>query len=86
MSYYNYHATAKRLIREGKLIRWYIADRYRTIAPALVLVFDDIRHPIMPIREYRWEEYLPLLQAVAQRDPLTRGSAPSAQDTPESPR
>lgn len=59
MSYYNYHATAKRLIREGKLIRWYIADRYRSIAPALVLVY---RHPVMPIREYRWEEYLQLLQ------------------------
>ncbi len=62
MSYYNYHATAKRLIREGKLIRWYIADCYRSIAPALVLVFDDDLHPVMPIREYRWEEYLPLLK------------------------
>ena len=62
MSYYNYHAIAKRLIRKGKLVRWYIADRYRSIAPALVLVFDDDLHPVMPIREYRWEEYLPLLQ------------------------
>ena len=62
MSYYNYHATAKRLIREGKLIRWYITDRYHAITPALVLVFDDDRHPVMPIREYRWEEYFLLLQ------------------------
>lgn len=62
MSYYNYHATAKRLIREGKLVRWYIADRYKTIAPALVLIFDDDSHPVMPIREYRWDEYLPLLK------------------------
>ncbi len=64
MSYYNYHATAKRLIRDGKLIRWYITDRYHKISPALVLVFDDLRHPVMPIREHRWEEYLPLLRAL----------------------
>ena len=50
MSYYNYHATAKRLIREGKLIRWYIADRYHNIAPALVLGFVDDRYPVKPIR------------------------------------
>ena len=62
MSYYNYHATAKRLLREGKLLQWYITDRYKNISPALVLVFDDNRHPIMPIREYRWHEYLPLLR------------------------
>lgn len=62
MSYYNYHATAKRLIREGRLKKWFIADCYNNISPALVLVFDDIRHPIMPIRQYRWEEYLPLLK------------------------
>ena len=62
MSYYNYHATAKRLIREGRLKKWFIADSYNNISPALVLVFDDIRHPIMPIRQYRWEEYMPLLK------------------------
>jgi hypothetical protein len=27
-----------------------------------VLVFDDIRHPQMPIRAHRWAEYLPLLE------------------------
>lgn len=62
MSYFNYHATAKRLILQGKLIRYYITDRYRSISPALVLIFDDQKHPIMPIREHRWEEYLPLLK------------------------
>mgnify|MGYP001089798776 FL=1 len=65
MAYYHYHAVAKRLIREGKLRRWYIADRYKGIAPALVLIFDDERHPVMPIREYRFEEYLPLLTDTA---------------------
>ena len=61
MSYFNYHATAKRLITEGKLIGYYFAERHNTISPALVLLFDDYRHPIMPIRENRWAEYLPLL-------------------------
>lgn len=62
MSYYNYHATAKRLISEGKLKRWYITENYHGISPALVLVFEDERHPVMPIRAHRFDEYRPLLE------------------------
>ena len=62
MPYFNYHATAKRLIEQGKLKRYYITDSYRGISPALVLIFDDPVHPVMPVREHRWEEYLPLLR------------------------
>ena len=61
MSYFNYHATAKRLIAEGKLIGYFFTERHNAISPALVLLFDDYRHPIMPIRENRWAEYLLLL-------------------------
>ena len=61
MPYFNYHATAKRLIANGKLLDYYISENYRGVSPALVLVFDDAKHPFMPIREHRWEEYLPLL-------------------------
>ena len=61
MAYDNYHGTIRRLLGEGKLLTWYFAARHNGIAPALVLVFDDIRHPCMPVREYRWHEYLPLL-------------------------
>ena len=61
MSYYNYHAIAKRLIREGKLLSYYFTDRYKSISPALVLLFEDAKHPVMPIREHRFDEYLPLL-------------------------
>lgn len=61
MAYFNYHATAKRLLGEGKLIKWQIVAQYRGISPAMVLIFDDFRHPIMPIRKERWGEYLPLL-------------------------
>ncbi len=61
MAYFNYHATAKRLIGEGKLTGYYFTDDYRGISPALVLCFDDVRHPVMPIRAERWEEYAALL-------------------------
>lgn len=61
MSYFSYHATAKRLIAGGKLRGWYITENHNGIAPALVLLFDDIRHPVMPIRRERWYEYEPLL-------------------------
>ena len=69
MSYFNYHATAKRLIRAGKLTGWDYAERHRKIAPALVLVFDDVRHPVMPIRPERWAEYLPLLPKLPKVPP-----------------
>lgn len=59
--YYNYHATVKRLINEGKLKNWYIVEKYKSISPALILEFDDYKHPIMPIREYRWDEYFEIL-------------------------
>ena len=61
MSYYNYHATARRLIQEGKLVGYYFTDRYKNISPALVLLFDDEKHPVMPIREHKFDMYLPLL-------------------------
>ena len=61
MAYFNYHATAKRLIREGKLISWEIVGEYNGISPAMVLFFDDNQHPVMPIREARFYEYFPLL-------------------------
>ena len=62
MGYYNYHATAKRLIKEGKLKRFYISENYKGISPALVLEFNDIKHPIMPIRAHKIEEYLNLIE------------------------
>jgi len=61
MPYYNYHSTAKMLISEGKLIGYYYTERHNNISPALVLVFDSFTHPKMPIREYRWNEYISLL-------------------------
>lgn len=61
MAYFNYHATAKKLIQSGKLIRYYFTEKHNEISPALVLVFNDPFHPVMPIRQHRWEEYLTLI-------------------------
>ena len=66
MAYYNYHATAKQMISEGKLTAWYFTEKHNQISPALVLVFNDPIHPVMPIREYRWQEYLPILAVEKQ--------------------
>ena len=62
MPYFNYHATAKKLIANGKLQSWFFTDNYNGISPALVLVFDDLKHPFMPIRKHRWADYLEFLQ------------------------
>ena len=67
MRYFHYHAIAKGMIRRGKLVRYYIAERHNAISPALVLIFDDEKHPVMPIREERWEEYLNLLEEWEKR-------------------
>ena len=66
MPYFNYHATAKRLIAEGKLRHYYFSENYNGISPALVLVFDDIKHPVMPIRAHRFEEYFAILEKKEQ--------------------
>lgn len=54
--YYNYHAKAKKLIKEGHLIKYEIVDNWNNIKPALVLYFDN--HRPMPIRQYKWDEYI----------------------------
>ena len=60
--YFNYHAQAKRLINEGKLINYYFTKNHNGIRPALVLEFNDIKHPVMPIRKEHWQEYLELIE------------------------
>ena len=60
--YFNYHATAKRLIESGKLIDFYFTEKHNKISPALVLVFNDSRHPVMPIREVYFESYIKLIE------------------------
>ena len=66
--YFNYHAKAKQLIKEGKLIYWYITDNYKNIGPAIVLVFADYKHTSMPIRKHKWEEYFEILPIDKKKD------------------
>lgn len=60
MSYYNYHAQCKKLIRSRHLIGVSILPTYKHITPAMVFYFDN--HKPMPIREYKWNEYYPLIE------------------------
>ncbi|MBE7087566.1 MAG: thermostable hemolysin delta-VPH [Clostridiales bacterium] len=66
MAYFNYHRTVKKLISDGKLKNYYFTDDHNGICPALVFVFDDLCHPIMPIRKERWAEYFPILSEVGR--------------------
>lgn len=59
MGYFNYHAKAKNLIKNKKLIRFEILSNYHGISPALVLYFKD--NIIMPIREQHFEDYFKLI-------------------------
>ena len=59
MGYFNYHAKAKNLIKTGHLIDYKIIEKWGSISPALVLFFDNNKP--MPIRDYRFEEYIELL-------------------------
>ena len=60
MAYFNYHAKAKGLIKEGELINYLFVEKYNDISPALVLFFKN--HRPMPIREYKWQEYLKIIE------------------------
>ena len=64
MAYFNYHATAKKLIKDGKLVSYKIEKRYNKISPALVLYFNDLKHPVMPIRENHFNEYFELIESL----------------------
>ena len=60
--YYDYHAVAKKRIREGHLIAARRMDAWGGIKKPLVLFFDD--HRPMPIREERIPEYAELISAI----------------------
>lgn len=58
MGYYNYHAEIKKKIKQGELIGVTIVNEYHKISPCMLMVFVD---KVMPIREYRWVDYLDIL-------------------------
>lgn len=60
MTYFNYHAKARRLIENGNCISASVFSNYHNIKPALVLYFEN-NIPI-PIRDYMWKDYFSILK------------------------
>lgn len=60
MSYFNYHAKVKSLIKNGACIGASLLYKHNNIKPAMVFYFNN--HKPMPIRDYRWDEYFPLIK------------------------
>ena len=58
--YFNYHHKVKSLIKNGHCLGVSLLYEYNKIKPAMVFYFSN--HVPMPIREYRWAEYLPLIK------------------------
>jgi len=61
MSYFNYHAKIKKLIKENQLFKIVLMSKYNNISPCMLLIFKSNRP--MPIREYRWQEYFDFFKA-----------------------
>ena len=60
MGYFNYHAVAKNMIKNQKLLSYEILEINGK--SVLFLYFDDIKHPIMKIKSDKIPEYLPLIE------------------------
>ena len=60
MSYFNYHAKVKSLIKGGDCIGVSLLYKYNHIKPAMVFYFKS--HKPMPIRNYMWNDYFPLIK------------------------
>ena len=60
MGYFNYHAVAKNMIKNKKLLNYEILEVDGN--SVLLLYFDDIKHPMMKIKSERIPEYLPLIE------------------------
>lgn len=62
--YYNYHGIIKSKIKKGELLSYQIVDKYNNISPCLLLFFKS---EVKPIREYRFHEYLELIDIYYKR-------------------
>ena len=59
MGYFNYHAVAINLIKNGHCKGANLVKKHNKISPALVLYFDN--HKPMPIRKDSFDNYFSLL-------------------------
>lgn len=62
---YPYHNKIKARIANQELIKYEYVERYKNIAPCLVLYFNTEPY-IRPIREHRFEEYEAIFAALDQ--------------------
>lgn len=60
MAYFNYHAKAQNLIKNGHCVKAELVDKHNDISPALVLYFDN--NIPMPIRFHMFCDYFELLK------------------------
>lgn len=60
---YPYHNKIKQRIANNELVRFEYVDRYKNIAPCLLLYFET-EPRVRPIRPHRFEEYEKLLNSV----------------------
>jgi hypothetical protein len=58
---YPYHNKVKQRIKNKELIRYEYLEKYKNIAPCLLLHFDT-EPKTRPIREHRFDEYEKLLK------------------------
>jgi len=60
MPYFNYHAKVRSLINSNECLGVSIIDKHNKISPAMVFYFKN--HKPMPIRQYKWKDYFPLIE------------------------
>ena len=65
MGYFNYHAVAKNMIKNKKLLSYEILEIDGK--SVLFLYFDDIKHLTMKIKSERIPEYLPLIEETRKK-------------------
>lgn len=58
--YYNYHGIIQKKIKNYELEYYEFVDEYHNIKNVLLLYFKD--NTVYPIREYRFMEYLSLIE------------------------
>lgn len=63
---YPYHNKIKQRIKNKELLKYEYVERYKNIAPCLLLYFDT-EPKIRPIREHRFEEYEKLLKSLGTK-------------------
>ena len=63
---YPYHNKIKQRIQNGELLKYEYVDKYKNIAPCLVLYFSTEPF-VRPIREHRFEEYENLFKSMKNK-------------------